>query len=415
MSSLSVNRPLRLAPYWVLAFVALWPTVGVAEAFLALGAVFAVLFLLWQKIRHQSQGLSREAWLMTLAFFLVYWLPELFSAFDAIDAKKAWREVLLDLRYLPFLWLTMQAVAHESGRKIVFSGIAIVTLFWTLDGLIQVFTGWSIGGAMTQDRLSGIFGSDNLKLGLVIAVLSPFALHWAHQQWQRLGWYIAAFTMGVVILWAGARAAWLMYAMVLFISGWRLLNKKQWTLFIALLLSLLALSYVASPQLRARFDRTEQVMQGNTQTTDHALSGRISIWRAALGMVQDHPVNGVGIRNFRMAYPNYAAADDPFMTDGQQGAFHAHHWVLEVLSETGFVGLICWLAGLYAMWRAWRWSPARAREFAFTPMISILVMLFPLNTHLAFYSTFWGGCWLLLLAIYAGCLGAHDRFSHEKP
>jgi O-antigen ligase len=413
MNSLARNH-FRWAPYWVIAFVALWPTVGIAEALLGLGALFGLCLLLWQKFRHNTKILSREAWLMTLAFFLVYWLPELFSAFDALDSKKAWHEVLIDLRYLPFLWLVVQSVSHASSRKRVFAGIAIITLLWTLDGLIQVFTGWSIGGAMTQDRLSGIFGSDNLKLGLVLAILSPFALNWSHQRFGKRGWYISAFAMSVVILWAGARAAWLMYGLVVLLSGWHILNKKQWALFVLAAISVLMLSYAASPELRARFDRTEQVLLGQTQTTNHALSGRISIWRAALAMSADHPINGVGIRNFRLAYPHYALADDPFMTGGQQGAFHAHHWILEVLSETGGIGLLCWLFGLYAMWRAWRWSPPQAREYAFTPMIAIVAMLFPLNTHLAFYSTFWGGCWLLLLALYAGCLGAQDRFvDHE--
>ena len=47
-----------------------------------------------------------------------------------------------------------------------------------MDGMLQVLTGFSLGGAMTEDRLSGIFGSDNLKLGLVLAALSPFTLDW---------------------------------------------------------------------------------------------------------------------------------------------------------------------------------------------------------------------------------------------
>lgn len=127
-------------------------------------------------------------------------------------------------------------------------------------------------------------------------------------------------------------------------------------------------------------------------------------------MTADHPVNGIGVRNFRDVYKRYARPDDPFTGGTQQGAFHAHHWLLEVLSETGVIGLIFWLSGFYAMWRAWRWSPPRARELAYVPMLAAVAMVFPVNTHLAFYSTFWGGCWLMILAIYAGCLGAGDRF-----
>jgi len=34
--------------------------------------------------------------------------------------------------------------------------------------------------------------------------------------------------------------------------------------------------------------------------------------------------------------------------------------------------------------------------------------VFPFNTHLAFYSTFWGGVTLLLAALFAGSLLARD-------
>ena len=37
-------------------------------------------------------------------------------------------------------------------------------------------------------------------------------------------------------------------------------------------------------------------------------------------------------------------------------------------------------------------------------MLALAVTVFPLNTHLAFYSTFWGGLTLLLAALYAGSL-----------
>ena len=47
-------------------------------------------------------------------------------------------------------------------------------------------------------------------------------------------------------------------------------------------------------------------------------------------------------------------------------------------------------------------------ERARPAMLSLAVTVFPLNTHLAFYSTFWGGLALLLAALYAGSLLARD-------
>ncbi|HPW34059.1 MAG TPA: O-antigen ligase family protein, partial [Arenimonas sp.] len=80
MNSSAPDSIFRWAPYWILAFVALWPTVGVAEAVMSLGALLGFFLMVWQKLAHRSTWLSREAWLMTLVFFLAYWLPELFSA-----------------------------------------------------------------------------------------------------------------------------------------------------------------------------------------------------------------------------------------------------------------------------------------------------------------------------------------------
>src|SRR5690606_25217680 len=75
-----------------------------------------------------------------------------------------------------------------------------------------------------------------------------------------------------------------------------------------------------------------------------------------------------------------------------------------VLSETGLFGLLLWLAGAAMAWRAWRFAGVEARDRARPAMLALAVTVFPFNTHLAFYSTFWGGLTLLLAALYAGSL-----------
>ena len=140
-----------------------------------------------------------------------------------------------------------------------------------------------------------------------------------------------------------------------------------------------------------------------------ALSGRTRIWGAALCMARQHPVNGVGARGFREAF----AACDPDAGEtpawGRGPAFHAHQIVFEILSETGVIGLLFWLAGVALAVRAWRYADQAARRAARPAMFALAVTVFPLNTHLAFYSTFWGGLTLLLAALFAGSLLARDR------
>ena len=391
----------------MLAFVALWPTVGPAEAVLSLGALTSLAILAHRRFRNGTALLSREAWALITALFFCYWLPEAFSAIDAEDTARAWREVLLDLRYLPFLWLVAMAVATARGRRIVFLGLGLIAGAWALDAAVQAVTGFSLGGANSSDRLSGIFGAGNLKLGLVLATLSPFALDAAARRFHASGWFAAAMLLGSVILLAGSRASWLVFALVLLGSGWRRLGWKR--LAVSLLgglamASVLALAF--STQFESRIERSLAVFSGDRAGLDQALSGRLSIWHAAAGMIAEHPVNGVGVRGFREAYARYAAPDDFWLAHGQQGALHAHQVVFEVLSETGAVGLLLWLMGAALAWRAWRWSMTAARRRAAVPALAQAVTAFPFNTSLAFYSTFWGGAFLLLLALFAGTLFA---------
>ena len=397
----------RWSPYVVLAFVALWPTVGPAEAVLSLGALTSLAILAHRRFRNGTALLSREAWALITALFFCYWLPEAFSAIDAEDTARAWREVLLDLRYLPFLWLVAMAVATARGRRIVFLGLGLIAGAWALDAAVQAVTGFSLGGANSSDRLSGIFGAGNLKLGLVLATLSPFALDAAARRFHASGWFAAAMLLGSVILLAGSRASWLVFALVLLGSGWRRLGWKR--LAVSLLGGLAVASVLAlafSTQFESRIERSLAVFSGDRAGLDQALSGRLSIWHAAAGMIAEHPVNGVGVRGFREAYARYAAPDDFWLAHGQQGALHAHQVVFEVLSETGAVGLLLWLMGAALAWRAWRWSLPAARRRAAVPALALAVTAFPFNTSLAFYSTFWGGAFLLLLALFAGTLFA---------
>lgn len=399
--------PSRCAAAWLLAVVATWPWVGVSEGLLSSGALFVLWATLWRRYRRELPLASREAWALATALFLAYWLPELLSALDVPWAGRSWREVLLDLRYLPFLLAVAMAVATSAGRRWVARGLALIVAVWTLDGLLQAATGWSLGGPATADRLSGVFGAGNLKLGLVLASLAPFALDAAVVRAGRVGWLLAAIALGIVIGLAGARASWLTYALVLLVSGRALFGGKRLLAGVALGALLAAgLGTWLSPRFEARLTRSAAVAQGGEENLDVALSGRISIWKAATRMALDHPVNGVGVREFRDVYAHYADRDDFFLRQGEGGALHAHQLVLELLSETGILGLLCWAFGAWTAWRAWRWVRPPARTRARTAALALVVTVFPLNTHLAFYSNFWGGVFLLLVGLYAGLLMA---------
>lgn len=403
-----VERLARLAPWWVLLQVACWPWSGLAEAVLSIGAVLGFVLMAATRFRGGLRVLSHEAWALTTVLFLCYWLASAFSVPLAIDRASSAIETAKDLRYLPFLWLAAMAVSTARGRVIVGVGIATLAGLWTVDGLLQATTGASLGGPAHADRLSGIFGADNLKLGLVLASLSPFVLLPAAKR-GLLPWTLAAAALGIVILLAGARASWLTYGIVLLATGlgqWGWRRAAAGALVGGLATVLLASSF--GDFLGPRVQRSLGVLQMEEGGLDFALSGRVVLWQTTTDIILDHPLTGVGVDNFQQAYRAYAGPGDQFVEWGRPGAFHAHQIVLEVLAETGLVGLLLWVAAAALALRAWRYADAGARRRAAAPALAIAVTVFPLNTHLAFYSTFWGGVTLLLAALYAGALMARD-------
>lgn len=415
----------RWAPHWVLAFVILWPAPGYAEGVMVLGALAAIIHLVGARFRGGAQLLSAPAWALTSVLFFAYWLPQLISAVDSVDVGRALREALVDLRYLPFLWLVASAVATRRGRRITLGGLAVIVAVWTLDALCEVFFGTSplffgidqlkqlisnrpmctLEQVAAADRIGGVLGPCNLKLGIVLASLAPFALYWSGRRFGTAGWIVASAAIGIVLLFAGSRASWLTYGLVLLFSGWRLLGWRRLLIVFAAAAVVTVVVTLTSPLVQERVERTVTGLSAADQAgVDDALAGRTRIWGAALCMVRENPINGVGARGFREAFPHCDPHAGARAAWGDGPAFHAHQIVLEIGSETGLIGLLMWLAGVAMAWRAWRFASPAAREQARPAMLALAVTVFPLNTHLAFYSTFWGGFTLLLSALYAGSL-----------
>jgi O-antigen ligase len=392
----------------LLAVLVLLPIGRTAELPLLLAAVAGIALL-----ARDPRGLWSDARVrLACGLFLAYWLPQLLSAFGAVDPARAWTEVAADLRFLPFAIFAIAALPDAAALRRCLDASALILALWLADALVQMLTGFSLGGAATADRLSGIFGADNLKLGPVLATLSPLLLWPCGRRFGVPATLALATVLLAVIMLAGSRAAWVCYALVLLALIWRsapsaAIALRNGTLVAAAMLAVMAGAYHASDRFAARVDRTAAVFDGTTERIDSALAYRLPIWHAALQMAAQNPVNGVGVRGFRRAYPAYAAGDDPwvgFAGDPDEGAYHAHQIVLEIISETGFLGLALWLWGAWLAIAAWARGHRAIRLHAFPVALALLVMLFPLNTHLAFYSSFWGLTLWWLLALFVAAL-----------
>lgn len=390
----------------VLGVLVLLPIGRSSELPILIGAVGGLVLIL----RHRMAPLIDPGVRLAVLLFVCYWLPIVVSGVAAVAPAKTWMTALDSLRFLPFALFVLWALRKPAFWPPFVFAIAVVTGLWLIDAWLQLLTGYSLGGAPEIERLSGIFGADNLKLGPVLAILSPFVLLVARERGGRVGLLLAFVLVLVPVLMAGSRAAWLSFALVTMVFGWR--ETRSFRRFLPLILgALLGVAFSVGMVLRdsdgfdARIERTLLVFKGTEQAVDDASAGRLRIWHAAADMIRAHPFTGVGARGFRHDYAEHASAGDRFVDpQSGQGASHAHQVVLEVLSETGVFGLLLWISGAALAIRCWRRAAADQRARAFAPGVALAVMCFPLNTHFAFYSAWWGLFFWWLLAIFCAAL-----------
>ena len=408
MSIASTSRmPERWSALIILAVLALLPVGRGAELPLWIGALTGIV-LIWRNRATLSSNVGAK---LVVVLFFCYWVPALLSAPGSVAPDKTWSTVAVLLRFLPFALFACIGLRHADIWPRITAACAAIAVLWLLDAWVQIFTGYSLAGVMSAERLSGIFGT-NLKLGPVLAVLSPFVFVVAR---ERYGWRGLALTFAfqlMPILLAGSRAGWLMFGLVTLVFAWR--ETKSFGRFFLSVASALvivavaaAVAWHASSAFDARVQRSLLALQGSQQAVDEASAGRLRIWGTAIRMFQAHPINGVGARGFRYAYPAFAKPGDAFVDDtGEEGASHAHQIILEIASETGVLGLIFWIVGAWLALRAWLRAGAAARERALAPALALAVMCFPLDTHLAFYSAWWGLLFWWLLSLYCSALNA---------
>lgn len=396
------------ASWLAVAFIALLPFARLAEIPLS---IFAISLAFLARSPENRVRIGAAAGFI-LPLFLCYWIPLLLSSLDSMYPAKSWTSSIAALRYLAAALAMAVLLNPPSARERVLRWTAWLLLFWAFDAFVQLLFGRDLLGiAMHPDRLNALFVKKYQFFGPTLAMLSPLVLEHARRQWRPLAWAVSfALILGAVMI-AGMRAGWLTMAVVLGTYMLLMLKREnrelRRTIFTIPVIALivLAFSYFASPLFQERLDITRAFATTADSTLDASSMERIPIFKTALKMYTEHPVNGVGVRAFPKAYMVYAEPDDIHIrkSGGVSGATHAHNVILEVMSDTGTIGLIGLALALAFLWKhRARTTPAERRD-AFPFALAVLLILFPLNSHFAIYGTYTSSLIWFLVGLWGAC------------
>jgi hypothetical protein len=325
--------------------------------------------------------------------FLCIWVPIALSVPDSLWFEKSLRTALSFPRiYLAGIYMIWM-LREELARKRLLKLAAWLLLFWVVDALIQAAAGYDLLGYAYPDRLNGLFGPHNWKLGLTLAMLSPMV--WEYFARHGTKWQLVLAWLGTaaVVLLASNRESWIVFAIANVMWGWVYARRSGFNP-LKLLLPIVLVAVVAGVgtyQVNAKFaqrvNQSVAVLDFSYAGLETASSERMHLWGNALAVLENHPVNGAGVRAYRYAYPQYAKPGDIFLSPDGTGAIYAHQLLLEVGSETGLIGLAGLLAFFVILIRARR--GLSQHPLAWAAWLGAFAWLFPINTHTALYSAYW--------------------------
>jgi len=366
--------------------------------------IMAILGL-WQSIASRGRIFLDPVVRGYTCLFLVLWLPLLVSLPDAANFQHSAQTTF---PYLRFLFMGVYLL-HEKNITGLLSKIRLavfcVVVFWAIDGCIQYMVGYNLAGFPYEaGHITGMFYPRN-TIAHMLAALSPLFFDSIRLYSKRYKWsWLLILPVIAVILLSGRRAAWIMLAMSLvgytyylfkFTSPTRAIKQRLLAVFSAGLVTALVV-ILSNTSLQDRILTTAGLFSLDYESADIATARRLPIWETAIVVFRENWINGVGPRGFRHVYQRYSDESNFWHASPPT---HPHQLLLEVAAETGLIGL----AGLLLFaWLFCRLSFVRAQlPMLFPWMLSVLIIMFPFSSNLAFYSSYWASIiwWFLSLTL----------------
>ena len=372
----------------------------------AVGILGVMGITYWLRQVFRAKGLPRpESDLVRVTMlFLCVFLPMALTLPDAVNPRHATKTTMSYLHFLPAALYVCVICRVPSSRNFIGNCLCWLLALLVIDALVQFFLGHNLLGYPRDTAvLTGMF-DNNQRLGLVLALFLPLILFSLHRLERFGGWqWLLLIPYAVVILVSLKRSAWVMLVVGLFLYGILFIRNLRMDWRMKLLVPLAVIVVIASsahfiPTVGERLQTTFGALSADYETLDIASSRRLTLWATGSEMFLAHPINGVGPRGYRYAYKQFAAEDDFWIKQNGKGQTHPHLMGLEVLTETGILGFIGLAVFFWVLVRA-MFAKRRSDPQGAMWLALAVVAWFPLNSHLAFYGSYWSTFAWLFIAI----------------
>jgi O-antigen ligase len=413
---------INLKKYWAVILILLTIVGFVSKALYNYPLTIMAIIGFYRVIVSPKSIWNDQALKYFIFLFLCLWIPMLLAFLDAVNPSRSVQTVFPYLRFLfAGIFIIHELSKNDEFFKVLIYGVFFIVTFWCIDASIQFFIGYNLlGFPYNAGEITGMFYPRN-TIAHICAILSPICFYAVFKHSERKKWFwLGIVPLFFVVLISGRRAAWVMLALCsfgfvifLYLSSVNKNKMLRQIMIISCVIGVILTSTIMLNQpTRDRFETTLGLFSFDYKSINAATAFRLNIWQTAYSIFKERPINGIGPRGFRFIYHEYAETDDIYIESKSNRLSHLfsrnlppthpHLLLLEILVETGVIGLVGFLSLFYFLIKSRRKIKNISYEFVF--LIPVLVSLFPFNSHMAFYGSVWSSMIWLLMAIYFSSL-----------
>jgi O-antigen ligase len=339
--------------------------------------------------------------------FFVFWLYLILSSFFATNSTASFQAAFSFIRFFLFAL----AIGFYGFRELSFNKVFkiwfIIILLFCFDIYFQFFFRVNIFGVEQHEagRLSGVLG-DELVAGSFLAqifapVLGLIAFLIFFKKIKKINFFFLIFSLVYILLAClitGERMSFVFLTSLFLILFFIVLFHKKQFIKIFLLILLLFIIFISA----FNFSKTveSRYKEFGSIVTNIYTSSWWKLYNSAYRLWLKKPFTGYGLKNYRVNC-DLELTDINLKNPHQLCSTHPHNLYLELLSETGLIGLLFFLSFFFIFFKKiFTKIKFKLRDFntliIVSCSISIFLILWPIKTSGSFYTS-WNGLFLWLL------------------